>query len=449
MNSILNYQIKRVLGEGGMGKVYLAVHNKIDRKVAIKELHPHLSKDKGLRERFKNEAALMANLSHPNIVTLHDYIETPTSVYLIMEYVEGIPLDDYIEKVSGPIPEKKAIEMFVKILDAFDYAHQSGIIHRDIKPSNIMVTKDGDIKILDFGIAKMLNSPENQLTRTGMKIGTIFYMSPEQIRALDIDTRSDIYSLGVTLFEMLTSRNPYNKDLSEYDISHKVVNEPLPKAKTFYPNISEHIQEVIDKATAKNPANRFQNVMEFKEALLHQKTTQDIPKYKGTTIEWVIQSRNEPETKNKEDETYLALKNSKKEKEIEVFVFENAYGKITNRKVIYLKGKDLFESGKKEELLLRKIISTELKTHREILSGIIFLSLALVLCIFLFNIFTLSISIVLILFSFLCFFRFPTVVIHKSDMKKINMRGWPWHIRKASEFVWHLKDELLRMGKLR
>lgn len=448
-NSIANYTIKRIIGEGGMGKVYLATHNKIDRKVAIKELHAHLSKNKDLRERFKNEAALMANLHHANIVTLHDYIETPQTVYLIMEYVEGVALNEYIENISGPIPEEKAIEMFVQILDAFEYAHERMIIHRDIKPSNLMMSKNGRIKILDFGIAKLVNAPESQLTKAGLKIGTIYYMSPEQVKAQELDTRSDIYSLGVTLFEMLTAQNPYAGNQSEFDISNKIVNEPLPRAKNIYPNISEQIQKVIDKATAKNPNDRYQSAEEFKEALLNRKDIELTQSPKGITVEWVLPPRAIQENRNsKENTNVFAQTQVPIRREREFLVFNGDFGRITNRRVHYLKGKDLFEKGKKEEVYLRKIASAQLLSHQEIGSALFFVFSAALLLIFYFNILTVCVAICLLVFAVICCLPFPTILMLKTDSKKIKMRAWPWHFRKASEFVHVLQDELLRLKHL-
>ncbi|MCU0447756.1 MAG: serine/threonine protein kinase [Microscillaceae bacterium] len=435
-NTLLNYQIKRIIGKGGMGTVYLAVHTRINRQVAIKELHPQFSREASIRERFRNEAALLANLHHPNIVALHDYIETGEGVYLIMEYVEGIPLDEYIQKVSGPIPEAKAQEIFAKILDAFAYAHAQGIVHRDIKPSNIMVLPDGDIKILDFGIAKNLQSEERQLTRTGMKIGTIYYMSPEQIRALAVDARTDIYSLGITLFEMLTGSNPFAPDLSEFDVSNKIVNEPLPRARTFYPGISEAMQAVIDRATAKNPTERFQSIEEFKKALLAIQN----PANPLNTVEWVV----EPPTNGKLT-TMDTLDNTgeyRPKKEKEYILLDNQFGLLTNRKVLYIKGKDLFEAGQREEVYLRKIISADLESHREIPTGIFFLLISIPLLIFYFGILTLIFSGFMLGFAGLCFLKFPTVVLVRQDLKKIKMRGWPWHNRAASEYVFTLQQQL-------
>jgi len=265
---ILNYEIKTLLGEGGMGNVYLAEHTQLGRRVAIKSLHQQLVKNEGLRIRFKNEASTMAHLQHSKIVALYDYVEEPDGLYLIMEYVDGLPLDEYIRSKSGPIPFEKAIPMMRQILDAFYYAHSKGIVHRDIKPSNILIDKNGEIKILDFGIAKMLNDGSgHKLTKTGTQMGTVYYMSPEQVQGKDIDIRSDIYSLGVTFFQMLTGSCPYDGLTTEFEVYSKIVSEPLPLASKLYPGVPEFLDQVILKSTQKNRDERFKDCEDFSKNL--------------------------------------------------------------------------------------------------------------------------------------------------------------------------------------
>lgn len=264
---IKEYKIERKIGEGGMGNVYLATHLQNNTQAAIKALHPYLLQNEEIRKRFRNEAMMLAQLNHPSIVALYDYIEQDEGSFLIMEYAQGNTLDEYIEKINGLIPEKRAIKILSKILETVDYAHRNKIIHRDLKPSNILIYDDDKIKILDFGIAKILDESSNQFTKTGTKVGTVFYMSPEQVKGKKLDLRTDIYSLGISLFQMITGEKPYNKNEADYEIFTKIVNEKLPDARKFYPAASSHIVQVIEKATQKEPSKRFANCQEFLDAL--------------------------------------------------------------------------------------------------------------------------------------------------------------------------------------
>lgn len=262
---IAHYRIEKLLGEGGMGSVYLAKDLKNNRLVAIKSLFSHLALQPTVLERFRHEASTMAGLHHLNVVQLHDFIDND-GLYLVMEYVEGEELSDYI--IRKPIAWEQAVEMFLQILDAVSYAHRRGIIHRDLKPSNIMISKTGVVKVLDFGVAKLIDETSPTLTRTGAKIGTVLYMSPEQIKGQPVDIRADIYSLGVTFFQMLTGESPYNlEQQNEFDISLCIVNNPLPRIQLTNNQLPEALQEIIDKATAKNPSDRYQSCYELAEAL--------------------------------------------------------------------------------------------------------------------------------------------------------------------------------------
>ena len=226
-NKIQNYKIISLLGEGGMGDVYLGEHVSIKRKVAIKVLKPELVKNEEIRKRFKNEASMLAHLQHPNIVGLIDYIEQEDGLYLIMEYVDGRELDEVIKNLSAPISIDRAKKLMKQILEAFSYAHQNGIVHRDVKPSNIIITADDQIKVLDFGIAKLVGDTQHQLTKTGTQVGTVYYMSPEQVKGKELDLRSDIYSLGVTFYELLSGVCPYRGMTTEYEIYDSIVKVPL------------------------------------------------------------------------------------------------------------------------------------------------------------------------------------------------------------------------------
>jgi serine/threonine protein kinase len=268
------FPIEKKLGEGGMGTVWLAYDKKLDRRVALKSLNLYLAqRDPLVRDRFISEAKTVAKLQHNNIVTLYDYLDPEVSdgFYLVMEFVHGKPLDDVLNERKFSATE--AISIFVKILDAFAYAHKQGIVHRDIKPSNIMITDDGDAKVLDFGIAKLASKNDQQtpdsgkLTKTGTRLGTLLYMSPEQVRGREVDARTDIYALGVTFLQMLTGEYPYDMNtLSDFDISLKIVSEPL--ISNNLDKVPAPIIPVLAKATEKEKENRFQTCDEFKAALL-------------------------------------------------------------------------------------------------------------------------------------------------------------------------------------
>ncbi len=200
------YRIVRELGEGGMGIVYEAVDTALDRRVALKVLHSEYSRNPELLERFRTEAKAQANLNHANIATLYAFVAEGGQAGMVMEYVDGETIAQIIQR-RGLLPSDYAIPLFRQALLGIGYAHRRGIIHRDIKPANLMVDRQGMVKVMDFGIAKVLGS--RGLTRTGTQMGTAFYMSPEQITSKGVDIRSDIYSLGVTLYEMLTASVPF------------------------------------------------------------------------------------------------------------------------------------------------------------------------------------------------------------------------------------------------
>jgi len=252
--TIGKYKITRLIGEGGMASVYEAEHELLGTKVAIKVLNPILSANTQIRERFKNEAKVMASLNHPNITRVIDFDEQPQHLSIVMEYLEGEDLSQKIKK-NGALSDKQIIEVFTQTLSAFQYAHDKGIVHRDIKPSNIFILPDGQVKILDFGIAKLFGQ-SNEMTQTGTQMGTPTYMSPEQVKAdKTIDNRSDIYSLGVTLYCTVNGKTPYNSATeSQFDIFNKIVYEPLPEIIG-----NSKFNNIINKACAKNREERFQN----------------------------------------------------------------------------------------------------------------------------------------------------------------------------------------------
>lgn len=263
---ILNYRIIRQLGSGGMGHVFLAKNKNIDQYVAIKVLHPRFAGNFMLRQKFKQEAVMLSSLNHPNIVRFLNYVENEYGVFLIMEYVDGMTLEDFINKKNGLIVEKRAYPMIDEILNAFTYAHARNIVHLDIKPSNIFITKEGHIKVMDFGIAKIVSETEGN--NNSQVMGTPEYMSPEQVLGRPVDRRSDIYSLGVLIHQMLTGRAPYDSTtLSQLEIKQHVINDSLPKMKEYYPYVSEGMQKVVDKATNKVADKRFKDCAEMRDAV--------------------------------------------------------------------------------------------------------------------------------------------------------------------------------------
>lgn len=257
------YRILDKIGEGGMGTVYRGVDVMLDREVAVKVLKADLLSNQQLVERFRTEAVLLAKLNHPNIATLYGFLPVGNQFAMVMEFLRGTPLDSMIER-QGPIPVETAIRLFGGILDAIGHAHRNGIVHRDIKPSNIIILADGTPKVMDFGIARALGSSHQ--TRAGAIVGTLEYMSPEQIKGQETDGRSDIYSLGVLLFEMLTGRVPFSSQ-SEYELLQAHIHAPAPTPRIFGPHIPETVAQVVLRALAKEPALRFQTAEEFKAAL--------------------------------------------------------------------------------------------------------------------------------------------------------------------------------------
>ncbi len=264
---ISNYLIDEIIDEGGMSTVYLGIHKELKRKAAVKMLNPVLSKNPQYKKRFLNEARLLSRLNHQNIITLYDYIENDQGIFLITEYINGQTLDEYVDLVSGPMPETKAVKIITQILDAIGYMHSKNMIHRDIKPSNIMIMPDNTIKLIDFGIAKHLQANQALITQDGAKLGTAIFMSPQQVKGKILDRRTDIYSIGATLFYLLTGQYPYDKSMSDFDIYNKIINEVFPDPFTIYTGVSDKMRQIISKATQNQPLDRYQACDEFLIAL--------------------------------------------------------------------------------------------------------------------------------------------------------------------------------------
>ena len=257
------YQIIKTLGEGGMANVYLAHDTYLDRNVAVKVLRGDLANDEKFVRRFQREALSATSLSHPNIVEIYDVGEDDGQYYIVMEYVDGKTLKQVL-KQRGHLSVTEVVDIMLQVTDGMAHAHDAYIIHRDIKPQNIMILSNGMIKITDFGVAIALNS--TQLTQTNSVMGTVHYIPPEQANGKGSTIRSDIYSMGIMMYELLTGLLPYKGD-NAVEIALKHLREPLPSVRKFDSSIPQSIENVIIKATAKNPKNRYKDAREMHDDL--------------------------------------------------------------------------------------------------------------------------------------------------------------------------------------
>ncbi|CAM3801445.1 protein kinase [Polaromonas hydrogenivorans] len=258
------YLIGKRLGAGGVGEVFKGVDVMLKREVAIKVLHPEFASDPLFVERFSREAQLHAQLSHPNVATVHAFVHEGDHQFMVMEYVAGISLDEFVRS-GGPVPVGRALSIFRRALDGIEHAHRNGIVHRDIKPANIMVADSGAVKVMDFGIARALDSQEH-LTRHGQVAGTAKAMAPEQIRGAEADVRSDIYSLGIVLYTLLAGRAPFDAD-SDIALMKAQLEQAPPPLSALAADVPPEVEAAVMRALQKDPSARFQSVGEFSRAL--------------------------------------------------------------------------------------------------------------------------------------------------------------------------------------
>jgi serine/threonine protein kinase len=273
--SVGQYEIRDLLGEGGIGQVHAAFDTVLQREVAMKSLRPELLSDANFVDRFRAEATSLARLNHPNITTLYSLIPDGKNLYMVMELVRGHTLDDILAKRNAPLDLRESLAIISQAADGLAYAHSMGVIHRDIKPSNLMVAENGVLKIMDFGIARVRGT--QRLTRSGSIVGTLAYMAPEQLRGEEGDEACDLYSLAIVLYEMLTGTPPFSAT-SEYDLMQAQINQKPDRLIPRVPGLDSRIESAILRALAKKPDQRFASTRAFSDALGASAMRMDAPK---------------------------------------------------------------------------------------------------------------------------------------------------------------------------
>ncbi|MFG2886413.1 protein kinase [Streptomyces sp. NPDC048297] len=268
------YQLRDLLGEGGMASVHLAYDAVLDRQVALKTLHTELGREQAFRERFRREAQAVAKLTHTNIVSVFDTgeddLDGMTTPYIVMEYIEGRPLGSVLDedvRQYGAMPADKALKITADVLAALEISHEMGLVHRDIKPGNVMMTKRGVVKVMDFGIARAMQSGVTSMTQTGMVVGTPQYLSPEQALGRGVDARSDLYSVGIMLFQLVTGRLPFDAD-SPLAIAYAHVQEEPVAASSVNRSLPPAVDALIARALKKNPNERFPTAESMRDECL-------------------------------------------------------------------------------------------------------------------------------------------------------------------------------------
>ncbi|MFE4552212.1 protein kinase [Streptomyces sp. NPDC056785] len=268
------YQLRDLLGEGGMASVHLAYDSVLDRQVAIKTLHTELGREQAFRERFRREAQSVAKLTHTNIVSVFDTGEDDlngmTTPYIVMEYIEGKPLGSVLDadiRQYGAMPADKALKITADVLAALEISHEMGLVHRDIKPGNVMMTKRNVVKVMDFGIARAMQSGVTSMTQTGMVVGTPQYLSPEQALGRGVDARSDLYSVGIMLFQLVTGRLPFEAD-SPLAIAYAHVQEEPVAPSSVNRSLPPAVDALVARALKKNPNERFPSAEAMRDECL-------------------------------------------------------------------------------------------------------------------------------------------------------------------------------------
>lgn len=260
---IQNYNVEELLGEGGMGTVYRATDTLLQRSVAVKILHPHLVRDTTFFERFRNEAILSAKLNHSNVAVLYNFLRDQNDNFMVMEYVDGMNLEKLL-KQNGGLPLESVLKILIQTLDGLHHAHEKGILHRDIKPANLMLTREGIIKLMDFGIARMVGS--QRLTRADRIVGTLEYMAPELLDGSEPSVQSDLYAIGVLMYELLSSKMPFEASTDSTLITQILTKKPIP-LRNRIGTLPKKIEDILDTLLNKKPEKRFESAHDLRNIL--------------------------------------------------------------------------------------------------------------------------------------------------------------------------------------
>ena len=299
------YEIIRSIGEGGMANVYLALDTILDRKVAVKILRGDLAEDEKFVRRFQREAISASSLNDPNIVEVYDVGEDDGKYFIVMEYVQGLTLKQLIKK-RGSLTLPEVQDIMLQLTSAVAHAHESYIIHRDIKPQNVIILEDGRVKIMDFGIAVALNAGE--FTQTNSVMGTVYYIPPEQANGGAATTKSDIYSLGILMYELVTGHVPFKGD-NPVEVAIKHMNEPIPSICEYDPEMPQSIENIILKAAAKNPKNRYDSAWDMHEDL---ETALDKDRFNEPKVKYRYPEKNFDDSDDEVPKGVRALRNAEK-----------------------------------------------------------------------------------------------------------------------------------------